>query len=172
MTLAIGIFTTMFTAVFMTKLFFDLILRFINVKNLNMMYFLKDPKINFIKLSRYAVIVSVVLVVASLGLMIGKGRNILGIDFTGGTQLLINYTQKDSSKEVISPSEIKKFLSEQGYDANVTYKKTNATEENKEGSNLLEIVIRDKGNTSISSEISDNLIKTMDKAYPDVVFTK
>ena len=172
MTLAIGIFTTLFTAVFMTKLFFDILLWFVPIKDLKMMSFLHNPKIDFIKLSRYTITLSVIMVVVSHGFMAVKGRAILGIDFTGGTQLIINYTQQDKSQNVIPPSEIKEYLAKQGYEANVTYKKIGATSNDDNGTNVLEIVIRDKGNSQVSSESSEKLIEAMDAAYPNVKFTK
>jgi len=93
MTLAIGILTTMFTAVFLTHLFFDLMIRFFKIQNLKMMIFLRNPNFDFIKLSKIAICISAFFVVISLVFMTVKGRGILGIDFTGGTQLLINYAQ-------------------------------------------------------------------------------
>ena len=63
-------------------------------------------------------------------------------------------------------------LAKQGYDANVTYKKIGATSNDDSGTNVLEIVIRDKGNSQVTSESSEKLIEAMDAAYPNVKFTK
>ncbi|MBO5682285.1 MAG: protein translocase subunit SecD, partial [Lentisphaeria bacterium] len=53
-TLAIGIFTTLFTAVFLTRLLFDLLLKICGnrLKTLSMMQFCKNPKINFLGMKK------------------------------------------------------------------------------------------------------------------------
>ncbi len=86
-TLAIGIFSTMFTAVFLTRILFDLILRIAGnrLKTLSMLEFCSDPKIDFVKLRKVGFGISIVAVISSLVLIGVKGKDMLGIDFTGGS---------------------------------------------------------------------------------------
>ncbi len=173
-TLVIGIFTTMFTAVFLTRLLFDLFLRipFLKIEKLKMMMFLPNPDFNFIKISKkFAIPLAAVLFVGSLVLFAVKGKDMLGIDFTGGTQLLVQYVPKDKSAEQIPVSEIDNWLKNAGYDSKSAYKKV-TDEANRDGANMLEIVVRSRDDHSkVSSEISEDLIKKLDAKYPEVKFT-
>ncbi len=174
-TLAIGIFTTLFTAVFLTRILFDVILRIAGnrIKNLSMLAFLRDPRIDFIRIGRTMVIISIVAVVGSLGLMAYKGKDMLGIDFTGGTQLLVDYKPKTESAGNITPAEIEQYLRGKGYDAKASYKITTDREDN--GVKLLEVIVRPQNDSSAKDEVSDevanNIVAEMDTNFPDVEFT-
>jgi len=170
-TLAIGIFTTMFTAVFLTRILFDFILRIFGnrMKTLSMLEFLHDPKINFFRLHKAAIGLSAVLVVGFVIAMCVRGKDMLGIDFTGGSQILVQYAPKTANAKTVSSNEIEKYLRSKGYDAKASYKTT--TDMNSKGAKLLEVVVRNQG-TSVSDETGNAIIKEMDAAYPDVVFTK
>ncbi len=174
MTLAIGIFTTLFTAVFLTRLLFDLMLKipFFKWEKLTMMQFLKKPDFDFIGMRKVIIPLSIFFVVGSLVLFAVRGSDMLGIDFTGGTQLLVSYEPKDKAQAPTPVTEIDAYLKTKGYDSKSTYK-TVTDEEFKDGKNLLEIVIRTTGDhQKVSSEISDQLIQDLDAAYPDVKLTK
>ncbi len=170
-TLAIGIFSTMFTAVFLTRILFDLILRIAGnrLKTLSMLEFCSDPKIDFVKLRKVGFGISIVAVISSLVLIGVKGKDMLGIDFTGGSQILVQYVPKSADTKQISSNEIEKYLNSLGYDAKASYKTT--TDISKEDAKLLEIIVRSQGE-SVSDELGNTIIEKMDKAYPEVIFTK
>ncbi len=177
MTLIIGIFTTMFSAVFLSRILFEWILRIPNLKmeKVNMIKFLPNPHFDFIKFRKKGFGISICLVILSF-LVIGiRNSSALSIDFTGGTQLLVSYEPKDKTKELIPSSEIEKYLSGKGYDAKVAYKKVTDAQ-NTEGTSMMEIVIRQQKNmhdgSTVSKDVSDTLIKELDVAYPDVKMTK
>lgn len=173
-TLSIGIFTTLFTAVFLTRIFFDLILRVAGarLKSLNMLAFLHNPHVDFIKLRKIAFPLSALLVIGSISLMVYQGREMLGIDFTGGSQLLVKYAPKDKGAKAIPTSEIEKYLKKQGYEAKASYKTvTSSASAADSGEKLLEIVVRDQGG-KVSDELGQEIIRKMDAAYPQVVFAK
>lgn len=169
LTLSIGIFTTFFTAVFMTRLFFELMLRAFgtHVKRLNMMAFLRNPKINFVGIRKYTFGFSIACVVLSLCYMGYLGRDMLGIDFTGGTQLLVDYRPANSAEKVdlIPADEIVRYLNSQGFDSKASYKKT--TDETGVDMDQLELVVKNLGDMTGS-----DLIERLDKNYPQVKFTK
>ncbi len=168
-TLAIGIVTTMFTAVFLTRIIFDLILRLAGnrLKKLSMLEFLHNPNINFFKLHRFAFCLSGAFIILSIVLLCVRGKDVLGIDFTGGSQILVKYESK--ANVTISSNEIEKYLNGQGFDAKASYKTTSSAES--DGVKLLEVVIRDKGG-KVSDELGNKIINELDKAYPEVEFTK
>ncbi len=170
-TLAIGIFSTMFTAVFLTRILFDVILRIAGnrLKTISMLEFCADPKIDFVRLRKVGFAISIVAVLSSLVLIGVRGKDMLGIDFTGGSQILVQYVPKSADTKQISSNEIEKYLMSRGYDAKASYKTT--TDISKEDAKLLEIVVRNQGE-SVSDELGNTIIEEMDKAYPEVTFTK
>jgi len=134
-----------------------------------MLEFLHNPKVNFFRLHKVAFLLSAVLIVVFLTGMFIRGRNMLGIDFTGGSQILVQYTPKTENAKVISSNDIERYLQSRHYDAKASYKTT--TDINAKGAKLLEIIVRSKGGT-VSDQIGNEIIEEMDKAYPDVVFQK
>ncbi|MBO4490553.1 MAG: protein translocase subunit SecD [Lentisphaeria bacterium] len=175
MTLAIGIFTTLFTTVFLTRLLFDLILRipFLNIQNLKMMLFLKNPHFDFIGARKFIIPFAVCCLVGSIVVFCVRGSDMLGIDFTGGTQLIVKYVPLEKGAERVPVSQIDDYLKSVGYDSRSAYKQV-TDDDNKEGASKLEIVIRSSKdhNTQVSAEISDQLIRDLDAKYPQIQFTK
>ncbi len=92
--LTIGIITSMFTALFMTRIIFDILSRFDRPKSLPMFDFFglgTKIKINFLGMRKLAFILSLVLLLISVGAFIFRGPDALSIDFRGGTQLTYFY---------------------------------------------------------------------------------
>lgn len=89
-TLIIGIVSSMFTALFMTRYFFSRWVR--NPKNteLKMASFLTNVKTNFLKHTKIAAILSsVILLAGAIGFYAQKG-SFFGMDFTGGYALTVD----------------------------------------------------------------------------------
>ena len=172
MTLVIGIFTTMFSAVFLSRLLFEFFLMLpLKIKKINMMMFLPHPHFDFIKFRFVGFGISACLILVSLVTVFVRGRDALSIDFTGGTQLIVSYVPKDKTMAQIPASDIEKVLEKEGYDAKATYKKI-TDEDNVDGKSVLELVVRDRGTGTVSQETADTLIGKLDEAYPDVKLTK
>jgi SecD/SecF fusion protein len=131
-TLSIGIMTSMFTALFLTRLIFDYLDRIFKFKDMKMCRFLSNPNFDFLGKRHIALGVSLILIVGSLVLCGIKGKEILGVDFTGGTQITFDYDK------YIPVTKVEKQLKEAGYEAKVTYKVSAAAVDNKK----LEILIR------------------------------
>ncbi len=81
----------------------------------------------------------------------------------------MQYVPKSADTKQISSNEIEKYLNSLGYDAKASYKTT--TDISKEDAKLLEIIVRSQGE-SVSDELGNTIIEKMDKAYPEVIFTK
>jgi len=172
MTLVIGIFTTMFSAVFLSRLLFEFFLMLpLKLKKINMMMFLPHPHFDFIKFRFVGFGISACLILVSLVTVFVRGRDALSIDFTGGTQLIVSYVPKDKTMTQIPSGDIEKVLEKEGYDAKATYKKI-TDEDNVDGRSVLELVVRDRGTGNVSQENADTLIRKLDEAYPDVKLTK
>ncbi len=83
-TLTIGLLTSLFTALVVTKAIFHLLLNFNALKSLPMLQFFHNTKINFISKRHFFYALSIGLVIASVITMIQKKDSMYGIDFAGG----------------------------------------------------------------------------------------
>jgi SecD/SecF fusion protein len=100
-TLTIGILASMFTALFATRLIFDLITaNKPNMRKLPMMQFFSQPNIPFIKMRRGAYILSLVVIITGLFTFIQRGEKNYGIDFTGGTLLQFRFEQDVQAQQI------------------------------------------------------------------------
>jgi len=95
-TLAIGILTSMFTAIMLSRLIIALWVKKSRPSELPLSsgfrMFKETPKFGFIKLGSKALIVSLVLMVVSVGLVVTKGLN-QGIDFKGGMMIEAGFSK-------------------------------------------------------------------------------
>ena len=91
LTLIIGILSSMFTSLFMTKFFFSYWLEHSQKANLTMSSLFINTKLNFIKGAKRSWLFSAVLVViGGVSLFLGEIQTLLSIDFKGGYVLSLN----------------------------------------------------------------------------------
>ena len=165
-TLAIGVATTLFTAVFLTRLLFDYMTRFTPVHKLRMLQFFKSPHFDFLGMKKYALAFSALMIVATFVTIGIRGKDCLGIDFTGGTQLTLDF------KQAVPAEQISKVLTEKGLENKVTYKTGSAVDAQKQ----LEIVIREKhGITKAQTAeqgaaVMESVTKILNAAFPEAGF--
>ena len=103
-TLIIGILTSVFTSIFITRLIFEgRIKRGKNITFENKVTkdFLKNTHINFLDGRKWSYIVSGALIVIALGSMFIKGFT-YGVDFTGGRTYVIRFDKPVTAEEVRS----------------------------------------------------------------------
>ena len=93
-TLAIGIFTTMFAAVVVSKLLLEYLIHGGLVKSMKMFSVLQNTSFDFLKHAKVAFIVSWTVVLIGIVVVAVKGRSIYGIDFLGGDQVTLNFGQR------------------------------------------------------------------------------
>ena len=101
-TLCIGILTSLFTSIFISRLIFTRMLD--KEKNITFTTkmtenFLKDKHFDFIKFRKVAYIIALVMIVISVGSLCFKGLN-LGIDFKGGRNYIVRFDSDVDIKEV------------------------------------------------------------------------
>ncbi|UCE60286.1 MAG: protein translocase subunit SecD [Phycisphaerales bacterium] len=93
-TLGIGITTSMFTALFVTRLVFNTLIAKGVLKDLSMRRLIGTPSIDWLDLRRIFWPVSLVVVLAGLGMFIGLANidkeAVFGIEFLGGTSVQID----------------------------------------------------------------------------------
>ena len=98
--LAIGIFTSVFSALFVTRLLYDLWQNFSPIKSLSIgQSFLKSPKFNFTKYGKMSLSGSATVLSLGVVAMFVIGFN-WGIDFAGGTKLEVTFDPPVSVREV------------------------------------------------------------------------
>jgi SecD/SecF fusion protein len=93
-TLTIGIGASMFTALVVTRIIYDFLLAKGWLKRVRMLPLAKFRHVPFMNWGRAACIVSAVLIVIGVGFGIAKGRKVLGVDFAGGDQLTLGFSQR------------------------------------------------------------------------------
>ena len=103
-TLIIGIVCSFFTAVFVTRVAFDLLTK--NGRNAGMTFatamsrnFLTNPKVNFMGQAKTAYIVWGALIVIGVVSLVFRGMN-QGIDFSGGRNYVVQF-EKDVDREAV-----------------------------------------------------------------------
>ncbi len=109
-TLAIGIFSTMFAALVISRLFLNWAIYGGVVKKMSMFSVLENTNYDFLKYARGAFIASWVVVLAGVATVAIKGEKIYGIDFSGGDQVSLSFKQK------IAPADVRKVAAAQGID--------------------------------------------------------
>lgn len=93
-TLIIGILSSMFTALFMTRFFFAGWVQNPKNRSLNMMQFIGNTHFDFLKYAKLAIGTSALVIIAGLGLFFAQGKSMLGMDFTGGYSLNLELEEK------------------------------------------------------------------------------
>jgi len=92
--LMLGLISSMFTAIFVTRTNFDLLLsRRIIKDHLLMLRLIRNPNINWMRLRKYLFVLSVVLITGGLSVFFTRDNtknNKYDIEFTGGTSVQIN----------------------------------------------------------------------------------
>lgn len=92
--LIIGLLSSMFTALFLTRYFFAGWVQNPKHKVLNMMDLFKKTKVNFLKYTTPAFIVSGLVIIAGTYLLTIERNTLFGMDFTGGYSLTVDLNEK------------------------------------------------------------------------------
>ncbi len=161
-TLSIGILTSLFTALFVTRLIFDYLFRFTSLNHISMLNIFRNTKFPFMKMWRWALLCSGVLVLLLVVVLAVRGRSVLGVDFTGGTAVSFNYAEQ------VPKEEIEKFLIASGYDEpSVTYKFNAAASDDRK----VEIIIRgDLTQNGSAQSPKDELEAKLNARFPNAKF--
>jgi SecD/SecF fusion protein len=92
-TLTIGIFTTMFAAVVVSKLLMELLVHGNVMKRMPMFSVLQNTNFDFMGRAKPAFIASWVLILVGIATVAVKGRDIYGIDFLGGDTVSLSFAK-------------------------------------------------------------------------------
>ena len=92
-TLIIGIVSSMFSALFMTRYFFSRWVDNTKSKMLNMSDWVKSTNFDFLKKSKLVISCSLILMVIGFIAIFHQGKSIFGMDFTGGFSLTLEVAE-------------------------------------------------------------------------------
>ena len=157
-TLCIGILSSLFSAVFVTRLIYDYLFRFFNVKKISMMQLVKSSNIDFVKFWHWALLISGIFVLGLVVILGVRGKGVLGIDFTGGSAITFNYTNKGNT------SAMAKMLKNAGYDEPSATYKTNIAAEDGNGE-ILEIRLRGSKDSAEDTKVKVGTL--LQKNFPE-----
>ena len=156
-TLIIGILTSLFTAIFISRLIFEFLLK----KNRKITFstkltrnFLSNVKINFIDNRKKAYIISGIVVLLGVGSLAFRGLN-YGIDFTGGRTYLVRFDQD------VAISDVRENLAEYFTDATPEVKTFGP---NRQVKITTKYMIEDEG-PAIDSTIQTMLYQSLENLY-------
>ncbi len=83
--LIVGLLINMFTAVFVTRVIFEIFLGIGFMRKFSMLQFFKKPQASFVLYRRIPMIASLVLILIGISIFLVRGKDNYDIDFTGGT---------------------------------------------------------------------------------------
>ena len=109
--LIIGIVSSMFTALFMTRFFFMGWVKNPNNKSLNMLNWFKAKNFNFLKYTKKTVIFSSIIILVGCFTLVVQRHTIFGMDFSGGYALNI---ELETTKDANYRQAVEKALIKQG----------------------------------------------------------
>ncbi len=117
-TLIIGIVSSMFTALFVTRTFFQYWVKRAKDPVLTMANWIKPTNFNFLKHARVAIFFSLLVFILGTGALVAKRATVFGMDFTGGFALNIELTAKEggSYRESVEKALVKGGLSSQDFE--------------------------------------------------------
>ncbi|NLK82639.1 MAG: protein translocase subunit SecD [Lentisphaerae bacterium] len=162
-TLCLGIASCLFTALFLSRLLFDLVDRVRTIKKLSMMQLFEHPNFQVMKYRIVVLWVAVILVTLSLVAGLVRGTSSFSIDFTGGQQITFDY------QDAIPQKDIESALVAAGYNnTRIAYKSSSSGAEKK-----LEIVVPSSGHQSSGDAVSDShaISKLLTSKFPAAKFS-
>lgn len=162
-TLSIGILTSLFTAVFFTRLIYDYLFRFTKFDHISMLAVFRNSKFDFCAMWHRSLMFSLAFILLAVGMLLYRGKGLLGVDFTGGTAVTFNYEKQ------VPQEKVEAALRAAGYDEpSVVYKFNIASGE---GERKIEILIRgDLTKGSDAQSPKDALAKLLNDQFPEAKF--
>jgi len=89
----LGVVMSMYTAIFCSRVIFDIAERRHWIKALKMMRIIGHTQIDFIAMARLAFALSLLVIVVGLAGVVARGKGLLDIDFTGGVSVEVLFKQ-------------------------------------------------------------------------------
>ena len=137
-TLSAGILVSMYVALVVTRMCFDLIGATTGINRIRMLSLLKDTAIDFIRMKKVAAVLSAVVILGSWAVFVGKGRANFGVDFTGGHASTYEIV---SAEQAPTAQELREVLGRQGLAAQVQIQRAIEAAEGADTAEYLKITV-------------------------------
>ena len=166
-TLTAGILVSMYTAIVVTRMVFELLIRYTSISKVRMMQWIGETNIDFIGLRYIAIGLSIIVIGGSMALFFMRGKANFGVDFTGGATITFNYTEKQGTEKV------RDVLSAVGVgEAVIQYQKDNMADISAEAREYLEIKVPfddgEKAVAAVTAAMPDYKVLKQDSVGPQV----
>ncbi|MGL6226059.1 MAG: protein translocase subunit SecD [Thermoguttaceae bacterium] len=99
-TLILGVTFSMFTAIYCCRTIFDVLERRGWIKTLNMTRIFSKPNFDFLGKKRFCAVLSIALIIISLGATAFRGKGLLDIDFVGGVSAEVVFKESQEIEEI------------------------------------------------------------------------
>ncbi len=106
-TLLIGVIASMYTAVFVAHVIFDLAERNQWITKLKMMHLIGHTNFDFMKMFPYCLTFSIVISALGIAAAVFRGQGLFDIDFTGGTSVQVLFTEAQDANDIRAKLETK-----------------------------------------------------------------
>jgi SecD/SecF fusion protein len=116
-TLIIGIISSMFSSLFMTRFFFSKWVQNPKHKELKMSNLIKSTTFNFLSKAKYVITFSAIIIVAGIVTFSLNPKNIFGLDFTGGftISLEVEPIEGNNYRQLVEQALVKKGAAAQDF---------------------------------------------------------
>ncbi|MFQ5685729.1 MAG: protein translocase subunit SecD [Candidatus Scalindua sp.] len=98
--LIVGLLVNMFTAVFVSRVMFEIFLGIGVMRSFAMLQIFRNPKVRFVFYRRIAMIASLILIIIGISVFVIRGKDNYDIDFTGGTLIQLKLNKSTPVREV------------------------------------------------------------------------
>ena len=161
--LTIGVAASLFTALVVTRLIFDFLIKRDLIKKLPMLHLIPATmKLDFMKLAIPAFIATWILIIVgnSYGIFV-RGSDVLGVEFTGGEKIVL----KVDPQHKPGVEEVRKAAtSVSGREVLVAYQRNVST-----GVDTLQVTARDTGKAD-QAAAADKIFQSLKTTFPDAQF--
>ena len=160
--LTIGVAASLFTALVVTRLIFDFLLSKGWLKSMRMLHIIRSPNLDFMRFARPAFAVSWLLIVIGIGYGFYRGKDTLGVEFAGGDDITLSFTQK------VEVDKLRDTISKLGVgDVLIQYQKEIST-----GKENLRVTTRDIGEkkAGVPENAASMVMEALVKNYPQSNF--
>lgn len=151
-TLSIGIATSMYTALVVTRLVFDFAINH-GMSKLKMLRVIGSTNFNFLKFSKVGISISLLVIVVGIGYAIHRGSDAYGVDFKGGDSLTMSFEEK------VPVEQLRSTLQPVSHESRVSYQSSLSG-----GDETLSIVMPEG--------LGDDAEEMIEKTYPNAKFTR
>jgi len=167
-TLTIGITVSMFTALVVTRLIFDFLVKRNWLKSLRMFHLVPtNLKLDFMKFALPAFIASWALILIGNGYGLSRGKDVFSVEFIGGYSISMNFKPEAKTDGTLEVDKIRSTVDNIGKGSSrVSFQRDMST-----GKESLRVDIRDVGEEKTGEDAGQLVVNTLQKSYPDAGLT-